>query len=52
NGSILGIEIIKGLRPNILNGTARCYAELMQKCWDKDPKNRPSAIKINETILK
>ncbi|KAF0549449.1 hypothetical protein F8M41_025184 [Gigaspora margarita] len=29
---------------NILN--------LLNKCWDKDPEKRPSAIEIHETILK
>ncbi|CAG8720369.1 11409_t:CDS:1, partial [Ambispora leptoticha] len=37
--------------PNILKGTATCFAELLKKCWDKDPEKRPSAIEIYETIL-
>ncbi|RIB04654.1 hypothetical protein C2G38_2221782 [Gigaspora rosea] len=51
--SSLKIEIcLKELRPNILKGTATCYAELLNKCWDKNPINRPSAIEIHKTILK
>ncbi|RIB04655.1 kinase-like domain-containing protein [Gigaspora rosea] len=53
NDSSLQMEIcLKELRPKILKGTATCYAELLKKCWDKDPNNRPSAIEIHETILK
>ncbi|RIB25106.1 kinase-like domain-containing protein [Gigaspora rosea] len=50
--SSLAIEIFKGLRPNILKGTATCFEELLRKCWDEDPSNRPSATEIHETILK
>ncbi|CAG8762601.1 9823_t:CDS:1, partial [Cetraspora pellucida] len=28
--------------------TPQCYINLMRKCWDKDPVNRPPAIKICE----
>ncbi|CAG8754413.1 9007_t:CDS:1, partial [Ambispora leptoticha] len=49
-GSLIA-EICEGLRPNILKGTATYYTELLTKCWDKDPKERPSAIEIHETIL-
>ncbi|RIB07213.1 kinase-like domain-containing protein, partial [Gigaspora rosea] len=53
NDSNLAIEIcFKELRPNILKGTAICYAELLKRCWDKNPNNRPSAIEVHETILK
>ncbi|RIB27271.1 kinase-like domain-containing protein [Gigaspora rosea] len=50
NEESLFIEICNGLRPNILKGTATCYAELLKKCWDKDPDKRPSALEIYETI--
>ncbi|RIB07210.1 kinase-like domain-containing protein [Gigaspora rosea] len=53
NDSSLVIEIcFKELRPNILKGTPTCYAELLKRCWDKNPNNHPSAIEVHETILK
>jgi len=42
----------KGKRPEIINGTPPCYVELMQRCWDNDPKKRPTAEEIYETCLK
>ncbi|CAG8654198.1 9770_t:CDS:2, partial [Ambispora leptoticha] len=38
-------------RPNILKGTATCFAELLKRCWDENPNNRPSASEIHKTIL-
>ncbi|KAF0428039.1 kinase-like protein [Gigaspora margarita] len=32
-------------------GTVACYAELLNRCWDKDPDKRPSALEIYETII-
>ncbi|RIB19458.1 kinase-like domain-containing protein [Gigaspora rosea] len=53
NDSSLAIEIcFKELRPNILKGTATCYANLLKKCWDEDPEKRPSALEIHEIISK
>ncbi|KAF0447970.1 serine/threonine protein kinase [Gigaspora margarita] len=42
----LPLEIIKGKRPEIINGTPPDYVDLMTKCWDKDPDKRPEAGKI------
>ncbi|RHZ79884.1 hypothetical protein Glove_140g3 [Diversispora epigaea] len=42
----LTLEILKGLRPEIKKGTPQCYAELMKKCWHKDPSERPSVEEI------
>ncbi|RIB18394.1 kinase-like domain-containing protein, partial [Gigaspora rosea] len=39
----LPLEIIKGKRPRIINGTPPEYVDLMIKCWDKDPDKRPEA---------
>jgi serine/threonine protein kinase len=36
------IEIIDGVRPEITEDTPQCYANLMKRCWDPDPKKRPS----------
>jgi len=41
-------EIIDGKRPEITNDTPEDFARLMKKCWNSDPKKRPSAEKICE----
>ncbi|RHZ67566.1 hypothetical protein Glove_300g26 [Diversispora epigaea] len=46
----LTLEILDGLRPKIKKGTPQCYAELMKKCWHKDPSERPR-IEIIHRIL-
>ncbi|CAG8775587.1 5194_t:CDS:1, partial [Cetraspora pellucida] len=28
----------------------QCYVELMEQCWDKEPKNRPKAEELCEII--
>ncbi|RIB19482.1 kinase-like domain-containing protein [Gigaspora rosea] len=54
------LQVCNGLRPHIYENTAICYVDLMKKCWDMDPKKRPTAKEIydifaewqnNETIL-
>ncbi|RHZ62068.1 hypothetical protein Glove_344g49 [Diversispora epigaea] len=44
--SELAVDISNGLRPKINKGTPQCYVELMEKCWHKDPVERPSAEMI------
>src|SRR6185295_6119992 len=39
-------DILNGERPQIANDTPEFYAELMKRCWDYDPKNRPTAEEI------
>ncbi|RIB18098.1 hypothetical protein C2G38_2000882 [Gigaspora rosea] len=46
----LAIDICKGLRPTIIEGTAPGYAAFLNECWDENPKKRPSASKILKTI--
>src|SRR3989440_8150532 len=43
---ILISDILKGERPQITDDTPEFYAELMKKCWDHDPENRPTAEEI------
>src|SRR5436853_4146291 len=38
----LAMDIYKGIRPEINELEApKCYIDLMKKCWDSNPKNRP-----------
>ncbi|RHZ64800.1 hypothetical protein Glove_320g43 [Diversispora epigaea] len=39
----LAVDIFNGLRLKINKETPQCYAELMEKCWPKDPSKRPRA---------
>ncbi|CAB4470102.1 unnamed protein product [Rhizophagus irregularis] len=39
-------DIINGVRPNDVIGIPECYHELMQKCLDPDPKNRPTTQEL------
>ncbi|POG76726.1 kinase-like domain-containing protein [Rhizophagus irregularis DAOM 181602=DAOM 197198] len=43
---LLALDICKGIRPEINEPEApKCYIDLMKKCWDTDPNNRPDATK-------
>ncbi|POG80531.1 kinase-like domain-containing protein, partial [Rhizophagus irregularis DAOM 181602=DAOM 197198] len=41
----LSLSICEGERPEIIENTPQCYVDLMKKCWNEDPLNRPSALK-------
>src|SRR5207302_1667500 len=43
-------DILKGERPQITDDTPEFYTELMEKCWDHNPENRPTAKEINDCI--
>ena len=43
-------DILNGERPQITNDTPEFYAELMKRCWDHDPKNRPTAEEIYDCL--
>src|SRR5207247_730547 len=43
----LMLDILKGERPQITDDTPEFYAELMKKCWDHNPENRPTAKEIS-----
>ena len=43
---ILISDILKGERPQITDDTPEFYAELMKRCWDHNPENRPTAKEI------
>ena len=41
----------KGNRPKINEPEApKCYIDLMKKCWDSNPNNRPNAIEVEKSI--
>ena len=42
------LDILKGERPQITDDTPEFYANLMKRCWDHNPENRPTAWKIFE----
>src|SRR5581483_4085664 len=46
----LSLSICKGERPEIIKNTPKCYMQLMEKCWDSDPSNRPT-IEMLENII-
>jgi serine/threonine protein kinase len=45
----LSLRIISGVRPKILSYIPLEYKNLMELCWDADPKNRPN---INDLWIK
>ncbi|CAB4418674.1 unnamed protein product [Rhizophagus irregularis] len=48
---LLALDICKGIRPEINEPEApKCYIDLMKKCWDTDPNNRPDVIKVEDSI--
>ena len=46
----LSLDICKGLRPKIVEGTLPVYARLMKRCWDSDPNKRPTADELHEIL--
>ncbi|RIA80294.1 hypothetical protein C1645_792828, partial [Glomus cerebriforme] len=48
----LSDKIFKGVRPKINETEApKCYIDLMKKCWNSNPDNRPSTTEIKELIM-
>ena len=41
-------DILKGERLQITDDTPEFYAELMKRCWDHNPENRPTAKEIRD----
>ncbi|RGB31559.1 kinase-like domain-containing protein, partial [Rhizophagus diaphanus] len=41
-----------GKRPDIIESTPKCYIDLMKKCWDSNPSNRPTIIMLENIISK
>src|SRR5205809_5216571 len=48
---LLALNICNGIRPEIDEPEVpKCCIELMRKCWDSNPDNRPNAIEIEKLI--
>jgi serine/threonine protein kinase len=48
---ILTLEICKGVRPELNEPEApKCYINLMKKCWDPDPNNRPDIAQLYKLL--
>jgi serine/threonine protein kinase len=49
HNNILALKICNGIRPEINDNEApKSYIDLMKRCWNANPDNRPSAAKIEE----
>ena len=48
--NLLALKICNGIRPEINEQVPKCYIDLMEKCWDSDPNNRPSAAEVKKLI--
>ncbi|GBB89025.1 hypothetical protein RclHR1_15680002 [Rhizophagus clarus] len=46
----LALDICEGLRPNIREKTPSPIVEIIRKCWDEDPQNRPNTDKIYDML--
>src|ERR1044072_2090209 len=47
----LALDICKGIRPEVNEQRVpKCYIDLMKKCLDSNPDNRPNSIEIRESI--
>src|SRR5271170_7053694 len=51
---LLVISICSGIRPELNDKlkVPKCYTDLMKKCWDSNPNNRPDISEIKELIRK
>ncbi|GBC07616.1 hypothetical protein RclHR1_07580004 [Rhizophagus clarus] len=45
-------KILDGERPKITEDTPECYVNLMKRCWDPDPKKRPTIKEIRPILSK
>ncbi|CAB4446046.1 unnamed protein product [Rhizophagus irregularis] len=48
----LSLSICEGERPAIIENTPQCYVDLMKKCWNEDPSERPSSEEVVSIIRK
>jgi serine/threonine protein kinase len=49
---VLVFDICDGIRPELNEPKApKCYIDLMKRCWDSNPDNRPNANEITELLI-
>src|SRR5947209_16860939 len=48
----LTVKICNGLRPRISEDTPNLIADLIRKCWDAEPENRPTAKELTQILDK
>jgi serine/threonine protein kinase len=48
----LAMDIVTGKRPKIVSGTPLKYKELMERCWNANPKERPDIDTLWSEIMK
>ncbi|EXX55970.1 Sps1p [Rhizophagus irregularis DAOM 197198w] len=46
------LSICNGERPEIIKNSPQCYVDLMKKCWNEVPLNRPSSEEVLDIIEK
>jgi len=46
----LTADILNGMRPKITKNTPKFYADLMKRCWNHYPENRPTALEISNIL--
>ena len=46
----LSLSICEGERPEIIENTPQCYINLMKKCWDENPSERPNSSEVCDLI--
>ncbi|POG63276.1 kinase-like domain-containing protein, partial [Rhizophagus irregularis DAOM 181602=DAOM 197198] len=44
------LSVCEGKRPEIVENTPKCYIDLIKKCWDSDPSNRPTITMLEDII--
>ena len=49
---MLAVNICKGFRPKISEGTPKLLADLITKCWDAKAENRPTAGELFQILKK
>ncbi|GES95345.1 kinase-like domain-containing protein [Rhizophagus clarus] len=48
---VLALDICNGVRPEVNDQVApKFYIDLMKKCWDSNPENRPLTIDVKKVI--
>ena len=52
HGHILTVKICNGLRPKISEDTPKLIADLIMKCWDAKPENRPTTKELKQILKK